>query len=130
VRAPPRPLLLLVAAGGVVGALARYGLVETLTTGAHGVPWVTFGVNLSGAFALGFFSTLAPADAHRSRAFVAVGVLGAYTTFSTLAMETVLLMRAGRVGVGFSYLAATIVFGLGTAKLGIWCARVVRPRVA
>ena len=128
-RVPPRQLLLLVAVGGALGVLARYGLIETFHTPAHGVPWVTFGANVSGAFVLGAFLTVAPAHAHRSRAFVAVGILGGYTTFSTLAMETVLLMRAGRVGVGFGYLAGSIGVGLVCAELGAVCGRVIETRV-
>jgi CrcB protein len=130
VRIPRRDLVALVAAGGMLGALARYGLIEAIHTPAHGVPWVTFGVNLSGAFVLGAFSTITPAHAHRTRAFVAVGVLGAYTTFSTLAIETVLLMKAGRVGLGISYLAGTIVIGLACAQVGVWCGRAVSVRGA
>lgn len=125
-----RDLVALVALGGAFGALARYGLVEAFNTPVHGVPWVTFGVNLSGAFVLGVFLTLVPAHAHRSRAFVAVGVVGAYTTFSTLAMETVLLMKDGRVGVGIGYLAGTIVIGLGCAQFGVICGRVIGTHAA
>ena len=128
-RAPPRQLLLLVATGGALGVLARYGLIETFHTPAHGVPWVTFSANVSGAFVLGVFLTLAPAHAHRSRALVAVGMLGGYTTFSTLAMETVLLMRAGRVGVGLGYLAGSITVGLVCAQLGVLCGRVLETCV-
>jgi CrcB protein len=114
--------------GGAVGVLARYGLIEAFHTPARGVPWVTFGANLSGAFVLGGFLTLAPAHAHRSRAFVAVGILGGYTTFSTLAMETVLLMKAGRVAVGIGYLAGSIALGLLCAQIGVLCARVIEAR--
>ena len=125
-----RDLLALVAAGGVIGALARYGLINAINTPAHGWPWATFAVNLSGAFVIGVFLTVVPPHAHRSRAFVAVGILGAYTTFSTLAMETVLLLRAGRVGLGIGYLTGTITVGLACAQVGVWCGRAVTHRVA
>jgi CrcB protein len=91
-----------------------------------GFPWATFLTNLSGAFLLGLLSTLMLErlpPARYLRPFVAVGFLGSYTTFSTLAVETVLLIKDGHVVLGIGYTLASMIAGLGLATLGIVVAR-------
>ena len=89
-------------------------------------PWATFLINLSGAFVLGAFLTViaqrAPSNRY-VRVFFATGFLGAYTTFSTMAVETVTLVRAGRAGVGFLYLFTSMTLGLVVAYAGVRVAR-------
>lgn len=91
---------LAVGIGGALGALARYGLGVLVTDRAGaGFPWATFLVNVSGAFALGLLFVMlteAVEVAPWLRAGLTVGFLGAYTTFSTLALDTVLLAEDGR----------------------------------
>ncbi|MDL5360972.1 CrcB family protein [Halalkalicoccus sp. NIPERK01] len=86
--APVRPTpLALVAAGGFLGAIARYG-VALLAPGLAG----TFAVNVTGSFALGYvFYTAATTDriSPRTRLLVATGFLSSYTTYSTFALQTV-----------------------------------------
>ncbi len=86
---------LAVAAGGAVGAVARYFLGGTiLSRVASPVPTATFVINVTGSFILGFFLTLVTERAHFSphlRLAVAVGFVGAYTTFSTFEYETLRL---------------------------------------
>ena len=73
-------------AGGAVGALVRVGLLQTGAAGAPGWPWVTFAVNILGAFVLGYFATRLqerlPLSAYR-RPLLGTGFCGALTTFST-----------------------------------------------
>lgn len=109
--------LLVIAIGGALGAPARYEIAQALRAG-NGFPWGTFIANVSGAFALGAFLTRVPA--HRlARPFVATGFLGAFTTFSTLSIETVLLVRNHRTPTAALYLGATLVAGIAAAALGV-----------
>lgn len=88
--------LALVAAGGLAGTLARYLVSLQATRGAF--PWGTTIVNLTGSFALGLFMFTAAAKGNATadlRLFFAVGFLGAYTTMSAFAYETVVFMLAG-----------------------------------
>jgi fluoride exporter len=107
---------------GAVGALARYGLEGWVSRRATAFPWGTFVVNISGAFLLGLLFTLLTERfvvAPWLRSAVTIGLLGAYTTFSTLTLETFRLFEEG------SYLAAafnivgSIVVGLAAVFAGI-----------
>lgn len=114
--------LVVVGAGGAIGSLARYGLVTVFPVAVGTFPTTTFVVNVTGAFLLAFvLETLvrrATPD-HWLRYFFGVGVLGAFTTFSTLATELALLGRADRWGVAGAYAAASVVAGVAAVWLGL-----------
>jgi CrcB protein len=126
-RFPP-DVMAVIAVGGALGALARYEIAQWIKVAPDGFPWATFVTNLSGAFVLGFFVTLVLERVRPMRylrPFFAVGFLGAYTTFSTLAIETVLLLKDGHVLLGVEYTLASIAAGLVLAYLGIVLARLL-----
>lgn len=126
------PALLAVLAGGVLGTLARHGLAVALPVG----PWPTgtFVANLLGAFLLGaLLEGLSRTDDAGPRQLLRLGLgtgfLGAFTTYSALAVETDLLVRDGRPLLAAAYALATFVAGLLLSILGIALAarRQVRP---
>src|SRR5690348_770470 len=96
-----------VAMGGALGALARYLLSVIITAQLDSkFPYATFLINITGSFIIGLFLTIALADPPISenwRLAVAVGFVGAYTTFSTFEYETLKLLQEGRVALGFGY---------------------------
>ena len=115
-------MLAAVAAGGALGAPARYGISLAVTVTPGTTPWGTFWINVSGSFALGLVLVVLVArfpPATFLRPFVATGFLGAYTTYSTFAVETVLLAKDGAAGMACAYTAASLVVGLGAAAGGI-----------
>jgi fluoride exporter len=117
-------------AGGAAGALLRVALVRLSSGGAPGWPWTTFGVNLAGAFALGYFATRLqerlPLSTYR-RPFLGTGLCGALTTFSTLQLELLTMLDAHRYGLALGYASASIVAGYATVHLAT--ALVRRARV-
>ena len=119
--------------GGALGAPARYGMSRLIRVAAHGFPWATFWTNVSGSLALGFVLVLIlerfPA-ARYWRPFVASGFLGAYTTYSTFAVETDLLARAGRLPTALIYDSASLVAGFLAVVAGMWAARALPRRAA
>ena len=90
-------LLLAIAFGGALGALGRY-FVSTQISSWLGVPWGTFTVNVVGSFILGALyeaGTLVWQPSAELKAFLTIGLLGAFTTFSTVSLDVVLLMGRG-----------------------------------
>jgi CrcB protein len=122
----PRPALVaLVALGGAVGALLRYALADALPTGAGDFPTATFLTNVSGAFLLGVLlealDRLGPDVGSRRllRLGLGTGLLGAFTTYSTLAVEVSVLGRDGEPGLGAGYGLLSAVVGFAAAAAGI-----------
>src|SRR5215210_1088015 len=118
--------LLYVALGGAIGAAARYlaGLWIAAYLGA-GFPWGTFFVNVTGSFLIGIVLVLVergtlPAEA---RLFLAVGILGGYTTFSTFSYETLRLLAAGDAGGVLLNALGQLLIGLLAVYLGVVFAR-------
>lgn len=108
---------------GFAGAVARYhveGLVSRLTKGAF--PWGTLVVNLSGCFLLGLIATVLTGRflPHPAlRAAVTIGFIGAYTTFSTFAYETLQLGESGIWRMAALNVGLSVVLGLLVAWLGV-----------
>ncbi len=115
-------VLAVIAVGGALGSLARWGLGQGLVAGAGGFPWATFAENVSGCLALGVLMVLVqevwPADgrARLLRPFAGVGLLGGWTTFSTYALDTRGLLAGGHGGTATAYLVGSVLAGL----LAVW----------
>lgn len=121
----------MVAAGGVVGTLARWGIGKALPAAPADFPWATLLVNVSGAFALGLLGVaLIERMAHvgHLRTFLGIGLIGSYTTFSAMALEGVRIIEDGRVMLALTYWVATLVFGQMAGVYGMWIARMELPR--
>ena len=121
--------LLLVGAGGFFGAIARYALdgwVARFSGG--GFPWGTLVVNVSGSFALGALFALTvergvlPTEV---RAPLMIGFIGAYTTFSTLMLESWRLVEAGAPVIGVANIVGSSVLGMVAVAGGLAIGRVI-----
>ena len=107
-----------VALGGVIGSLARYGLAEAVPHGATGFPWATFVTNVLGCFAIGvLLAQLTPRHHPLLRPFLGTGILGGFTTFSTFAVDTEKLLHVQMV-VAFVYFFGTVAAALAAATIG------------
>jgi fluoride exporter len=115
-----------IAAGGFLGALARYEVGVRFPAQPGGFPVATFLVNTSGAFAIGLVLTvILERFAHRTlaRTFACVGFLGAWTTVSTVASDSVLLAHDAHLLLAVGYVASTLVFGILATACGILVGR-------
>jgi len=100
---------------GALGALARYGLDGWVSRRAGSFPWGTFVVNVSGSFLLGLLITLLGerfAVAPWVRASLTIGFLGAYTTFSTLSLESYRLLEGRSYALAGANLAGSLAAGV------------------
>lgn len=116
-------------AGGIAGTLARYLLAgfvyETVGTG---FPYGTLVVNLSGCFLVGFLAALAEDKfllGPQARVMLMIGFCGAFTTFSTLMLETSNLIRGGESLKAFLNIAASVVLGFLLFRLGVFAADIL-----
>jgi fluoride exporter len=122
----PVAVLLAVCCGGVVGAVSRYLVLLALPTETGRFPLGTFVINVTGSALLGFLLVTLDnrfAERRMLRPLLGTGLIGAYTTFSTVSVEAVLLARAGRVLTAAIYVGLTVVCGLGAGLLGMTAAR-------
>jgi CrcB protein len=107
--------------GGAVGALLRVWLGEQFTGTVASWPWVTFSINITGSFALGYFATRLqerlPQSTYR-RPLLGTGFCGAYTTFSTMQVEILKMIEHDRCGLAVVYATSSITAGY----LAIWVA--------
>ncbi len=120
---------LLISAGAILGANARYWLgAWAAQKWGSAFPFGTLIINLSGSLILGFFMTLATERLlldPRWRLLVAVGFLGAYTTFSTYTLESFNLISSGQWLAGLANLLGSSVLGLLAVGAGIFLGKVV-----
>lgn len=125
-------VLAAIAAGGMLGAEARYGLSLALPHSDQQFPWSTLVVNLSGCLLIGVLMTvlLSMASPHRLlRPFLGVGVLGGYTTYSGFAVDTQRLVLEHRPLVAAGYAALTVLACAGAVwSSGTLTAAVVTRR--
>src|SRR5690242_6277275 len=105
----------------MIGALGRVGLAQALPHAAGGWPWGTFAVNMAGALMLGFFVARLRDHPEDSVAhpFLATGICGTLTTFSTMQLELFQMVDAGRIGLAGAYLALTLAGGFIFVRLGL-----------
>ena len=123
--------VLWVALGGALGSVARYAFsgIAVRWLGA-GFPYGTLFVNVTGSFTIGLLAALVAADDRPllgadARAFLLVGVLGGFTTFSSFSLETLNLARSGALGPALLNVAGSVVLCLVAVSLGFASAGVV-----
>jgi fluoride exporter len=116
-----------IAIAGALGALARYGVEGLVSNWADGAfPWGTFAVNVTGSFALGLVFALTTERLALDpwlRSTITIGFLGAYTTFSTLSLESYRLLEDGAIGLALANVLGSAAAGLAAVYLGVVAAR-------
>jgi CrcB protein len=120
---------LAIAIGGVLGCWARYAMTNLVQTMfGRDFPFGTLSINVLGSFLMGFLfiETLERvAMAPYLRIGILTGVLGGFTTFSTFAMETLLLAEQGEAGKSILYVVLSNALGIGGALMGAYIARIL-----
>ena len=121
-------ILTAIAVGGALGAVARQLVGQALPTAPGGFPWGTFLINVSGSLLSGILMAvlgLWPAHHRLLRPFLGVGILGGFTTFSTYAVQSHELVRAGHPVLAIAYLSATAVVAILAVVAGVILVRAV-----
>jgi fluoride exporter len=129
----PIDVLAAIAAGGALGAPARYEMTRLIHVAKGTFPWATFWTNITGSLVLGFLLVLLIERYPPSRylrPFFATGFLGAYTTFSTYMVDTATLVKDEHTAIGVTYLLFSALAGFAAVWIGIIAGRQVPSRVA
>lgn len=120
---------LIVAAGGALGAVARYGVgisAQRLLPTAQW-PWATLAVNVVGGLLMGllagWLAFRGGAHGESLRLFAAVGVLGGFTTFSAFSLEAALMIERRQLAMAGGYVAASVVLSIAALFIGLMVAR-------
>lgn len=119
--------LLLVAAGGAIGASLRHlsGIAALRIMGV-GFPWGTLFVNVLGSLLMGLFvawMTKKSGVSNDMRFFVATGILGGFTTFSAFSLDVANMIERGEMGGAFAYISASVIISLVAVFIGLWFGR-------
>ena len=120
--------VLLVAAGGAVGAVARYALgVQALRLWGPNWPFGTFIANVSGGLLMGvlagYLAHRGGADQEKLRVLLGVGLLGGFTTFSAFSLEVALMVERRSYGQAFTYATASVLLSMSALFVGLFLAR-------
>lgn len=118
--------LLCVSVGAVLGALLRFATVRLTSEIVPGLfPWGTLAVNLVGCFAIGVSWGISQGLGWSAalKAFVFIGLLGSFTTFSSFGLETLNLARGAGVGQALLYVVLSNLGGFTLAWLGLGLSR-------
>ncbi|MBE9553922.1 MAG: fluoride efflux transporter CrcB [Proteobacteria bacterium] len=122
-------IILAIAAGGAFGAVARHFVSSQITHWlGSGFPWGILIANVAGSFAMGVLvetSALVWSPSPELRAFLTVGLLGAFTTFSTFSLEVVLLYERGQMLLAAGYVASSVVLAVGGLFAGLALVRAI-----
>jgi CrcB protein len=120
---------LIVAAGGALGAMARYGVGRWAfhLFPASTWPWATLAVNVLGGLLMGllagWLAFRSGAHGETLRLFAAVGVLGGFTTFSAFSLEAALMIERRQLAMAGGYVAASVALSVLALFLGLMVAR-------
>lgn len=121
-----RDLLPVIAVGGALGSVARWGLGSALRHGPDEIAWGTLLANVSGSLLLGLLMAFVLdvwSGRRYVRPFLGVGVLGGYTTFSTYELDARGLLATGHPGLALGYLAGSVAAALLAVTLGVVAGR-------
>jgi CrcB protein len=121
------PIVLWVALGGAIGSAARHGVnVWAGRMLGAGFPWATLAVNVIGCFAMGILIELMARKLDVSletRAFLATGILGGFTTFSAFSLDFALLVERKSYALAGAYAASSVALSLAAAFAGLHLVR-------
>jgi len=119
---------LLVGIGGALGAMARLAVGNAVGALPNGFPLSTFAINIAGSIAMGLLigvlARTTPQHQNEIRLFVAVGVFGGFTTFSSFSLDAIAMIERGDLFAAMVYVVGSVALGIAGLWLGLTAMRV------
>jgi len=119
---------LLIGLGGAIGAMLRYAVQSSIGSLSNGFPLATLLINILGSAAMGVLvAALArstPQFQNEIRLFVAVGLFGGFTTFSSFSLDTITMMERGDIMLAALYVLGSVALSVAGLAMGLWAVRV------
>jgi CrcB protein len=119
---------LLVGIGGALGAMLRFGAQSVIGNLANGFPTSTFLINIVGSIAMGVLvgvlAKFTPQYQNEIRLFVAVGIFGGFTTFSSFSLDAIALIERGDIGLAGIYIVGSVLLSIAGLWMGMTAMRV------
>jgi fluoride exporter len=128
----PPGVLVAIFVGGILGGLTRYGIGRTWPPRSGGFPWDILAINLFGAFALAVLLVVVMEvlpQTHYVRPALGTGFLGAFTTFSSLAVASDQFFAHGQPGLAIGYITGSFFGGMAAAASGLVVARFLSAKL-
>ena len=119
-------MVLAVAGGGALGSLLRYFLAGAIQPAGSAFNWGIFVVNISGGLLMGLIVEASALKLNLSpelRAFLTIGILGGYTTFSTFSLDSALLLQKGQYIAAAGYMIGSVTLSVLALFAGLWIVR-------
>ncbi|MDB5540068.1 MAG: fluoride efflux transporter CrcB [Devosia sp.] len=120
---------LLVGIGGALGAMARFGAQGWIGSLANGFPIATFLINILGSIAMGVLvgvlAKATPQYQDEIRLFVAVGIFGGFTTFSSFSLDAIVMIERGDILLAGVYIVGSVLLSIAGLWMGLLAMRVV-----
>ena len=119
--------VLAVGLGGGIGALARYYVAAAIQPAGAACNWGIFAVNITGGLLMGIIVEASALKLNLSpeiRAFLTVGILGGYTTFSSFSLDSALLLQKGEYVLAAAYVVGSVILSILALFAGLWLVRI------
>lgn len=112
----------IIACGGAVGAILRYGVMQFVSRTDQQFPYATFTVNIAGSFILGILAaySLSHTVDDKMRLLLIVGILGSFTTFSTFSLDAIMLIQRNEWFTALLYVLLSVTLSLLATISGMW----------
>lgn len=118
-----------ISAGAIIGALSRHYMMAWIARMfGTSFPWGTLSINILGSLIMGILIEMMAVKfswSQEVRAFLTVGILGSFTTFSTFSLDAALLLQKGQMAETFAYAIASVVLSISALFLGMCAVRLV-----
>lgn len=122
-------IFFIIALGGAIGALTRQFVAsQVIRIAGESFPWHTLLINVLGSFIMGIIFELLASKLsfhHELKAFITIGILSSFTTFSSFSLDIIILIERGQIYLAIAYIFTSVLFSVLFLFCGMWFVRLI-----